>query len=357
MKTNRLLFIAVAVLVACNPGGTPNASQTETAQKIAGQYRGMTPCADCEGIEYLLNINADFSYVGALVYRGKNAQPVPLTGKWSFTADNRIKFDMTPPEGMNQFEIGENQLIMLDRQGQRITGEQSDRYILWKEGFAPKPQLEGSDDPFAEKRMSGVDFVGTGTEPFWGLEIDFDKQFRFISMNGDTLHTPPVFALEKNGVLTYDAGKLIVKIKKEPCSDGMSDREYEYSVALTVNGEEYKGCGILLGGSLGSYWTLQSMNGTEPDGKMFMHGPPTLQIDAAGSKYSGNDGCNLMRGTVSVEGSKIRLNAGMSTRMACPGDASKQYMDALLAADSYQLEGKKLTLLSGGKATLVYGLR
>ena len=137
----------------------------------------------------------------------------------------------------------------------------------------------------------------------------------------------------------------------------MSDREYQYSVVATVNGEEYKGCGILLGGSLGSFWTLQTLNGAEPDGKMFARGLPTLQIDAAGGKYSGSDGCNIIRGTLKVEGAKIRINPGMSTRMACPGDAPKQYMDALLSADSYQLEGTKLTLMSGGKTTLVYGLR
>lgn len=361
MKTKLFLFLALAALASCTRTDKNSALQAETAKKMAGQYQGVTPCADCEGIEYLLTLKADFSYLGAMVYRGKNAPPVPLSGKWSFSADNRIKLEAAPPESMNQFEIGENQLIMLDQQGQRITGELADKYILWKEGFSPSPAPEGDDDPFAAKRAAGIDFIGTGTEPFWGLELDFDKAFRFVPVSGDSLNTPPVFGLEKNGTLIYDAkteaGQLIVQIKKEPCSDGMSDREYQYSVVAIVNGEEYKGCGTLLAGSLGSYWTLQTLNGTEPDGKMFLRGLPTLQIDAAGGKYSGNDGCNILRGTLKIEGSKIKINPGMSTRMACPGDAPKQYMDALLAADSYQLEGTKLTLMSGGKATLVYGLR
>ncbi len=250
MRTFLSLF-ALATLLSCNDASGPSASQTALAKQLAGQYQGLTPCADCEGIEYLLTLNEDYTCLGAMMYRGKAAAPVMLTGKWSFAADNKIKLDIAALEGMNMFEIGENQLILLDQQGQRIGGEQADRYILWKDGFAPKAAKESAgEDPFAEKRAAGIDFIGLGTEPFWSLELDFEKQFRFVPMSGDSLTLPAVAGMDKDGGWQYEvrAGKSVmnVLIKKEACSDGMSDKTYDYSVALRVNGQEYKGCGILL---------------------------------------------------------------------------------------------------------------
>lgn len=190
-----------------------------------------------------------------MMYRGKAAVPVSLTGKWVFVADNKIKLDGAFPEGMNQFEIAENQLVLLDRQGQRINGESAGRYILWKEGFAPRTDKAGADDAFAAKRAAGIDFVGLGTEPFWSLELDFEKQFRFVHMSGDSLALPAVAGQEKNGAWHYEtksgASSLDIQIRKEVCSDGMSDREYDYAVTIRANGQEYKGCGILLQGALG----------------------------------------------------------------------------------------------------------
>jgi uncharacterized membrane protein len=36
-------------------------------------------------------------------------------------------------------------------------------------------------------------------------------------------------------------------IKKEKCSDGMSDRSYNFSAEIAINGETLKGCAIKKG--------------------------------------------------------------------------------------------------------------
>lgn len=360
MKISTLcLLLAVLSLAACKTGKSDDARRV-AAQKIAGQYQGLTPCADCDGIEYLIVLQTDFTYLGAKVYRGKNEQPFALSGRWKFTADNRIELrDAPSPDYVYQFEIGENQIILLDRDGQRVTGELADRYILWKAGFEPA-QPEGGDDPFAPKRAVGVDFIGLGTEPFWAIELDFDKNIRFTTADGDSLIAPAAAGQMRDGALHYEtktgAGELKIALRRETCSDGMSDRDYEYSVVVMVKGLEYKGCGVLLAGSLGSYWTLLSLNGAEPDGKAFMKGMPVLQMNVATNQYSGTDGCNQLNGAFVRNGAKIKFNPPAMTRMACPGDAPKQYLDALLAVTAYRIEGTKLTLSAEGKAVLVYGL-
>lgn len=88
-----------------------------------------------------------------------------------------------------------------------------------------------------------VRFVGT--EPFWGGEV----------RQGTLLYTTPEqpdgVALEVKrfagrGGLSY-SGKLDdaafdLMISHAPCSDGMSDRTYPFTVSLSVQGEMRQGC-------------------------------------------------------------------------------------------------------------------
>ena len=81
-----------------------------------------------------------------------------------------------------------------------------------------------------------------GTEPFWDLTIGTEMVF---SDRGNTIAvaepTPPVrigFAGE-----IYAGRRLNVNVVHGACSDGMSDRTYPDSVAVTVDGHAYRGCG------------------------------------------------------------------------------------------------------------------
>lgn len=351
-----LPFAAFAfLLAACSQSSKVDPAQAAKAQKLAGKYMGITPCADCEGIEYTVTLNPDFTYTASMIYKGKSTDPFSSSGKWSYSADDKIKLEMTPPQGMNQFEVGDNQITMLDQQGNKITGALADRYILYREGFAPPPS------PHAKKKEAGINFIGMGTEPFWVLDIDFEKSMQFNVLGGDTINAPAVNAKNwSGGNLVYEAktdkGTLNVAIRKEACNDGMSDNQYEYSVTVKSGNKEYKGCGIYLAGSLGSLWTLKSINGAAPDSAAFMRGRPVLQIDAPQGRYSGTDGCNTINGKITMDGGKTTFSPGPSTMMACPGNGAADYVKALFGVTEYKLTDTELTLLTDGKPVLVYGL-
>ena len=40
----------------------------------------------------------------------------------------------------------------------------------------------------------------------------------------------------------WAAGDLVFKLEAEPCTDGMSDRQYGYRADATIKGEVLKGC-------------------------------------------------------------------------------------------------------------------
>ena len=41
--------------------------------------------------------------------------------------------------------------------------------------------------------------------------------------------------------------KIIISITKQPCSDGMSEKKYNYKVEVVLNGNKYSGCAIAYG--------------------------------------------------------------------------------------------------------------
>jgi heat shock protein HslJ len=96
----------------------------------------------------------------------------------------------------------------------------------------------------------------------------------------------------------------------------------------------------------GTSWILTTLNGAAP--------LPDTTITAGfevDGNLSGSDGCNRYGASYEVEGDKITITPGMSTMMACPEPTMQQageYMTALAAATSYQIQGDTLELLDAG---------
>jgi len=97
-----------------------------------GTYKGMTPCADCEGIETEVTLNKDMTFVIKTKYKGKGDKVFEETGrfKWDEKGSNIVL------EGLKdrpaQFFVGENTLTQLDMDGNKVTGDLAEKYILKK---------------------------------------------------------------------------------------------------------------------------------------------------------------------------------------------------------------------------------
>jgi uncharacterized lipoprotein NlpE involved in copper resistance len=97
----------------------------------AGTYQGVLPCADCEGIAVKLEISYDGGFHKTMQYLGKDADIFEFTGDYTWNeAGNAIIL-----EGLNladQYFVAEERLILLDSDGQRITGHLAGHYVLTK---------------------------------------------------------------------------------------------------------------------------------------------------------------------------------------------------------------------------------
>ena len=98
-----------------------------------GIYKGITPCADCEGIETEVILNTDLTYVIKTKYLGKGDGKV-------FEEKGRFVWDQTGGSislqgskgGPSQYKVGENRLIHLDMDGNVIKGPLAEMYVLKK---------------------------------------------------------------------------------------------------------------------------------------------------------------------------------------------------------------------------------
>lgn len=98
------------------------------------------------------------------------------------------------------------------------------------------------------------EFVCLGNEPFWSLDINPQEQLIVLKdVGSEQTYVFPYKAGKSSGnTIIYDTTndkKELLKaiITKETCSDGMSDRTYNYSAQISFNGKLLKGCAIKKG--------------------------------------------------------------------------------------------------------------
>jgi copper homeostasis protein (lipoprotein) len=124
---------------------TTGAENTQHAQKnlnLSGLYLGFFPCADCKGIRTTLALNKNNTYVIITIYVGKSDREIVEKGKFSL-GENGDTLVLTPKKGSTttqQYLIDDDMLIKLDEDGNRITSDGADRYILKRKDVVKTPE-------------------------------------------------------------------------------------------------------------------------------------------------------------------------------------------------------------------------
>ncbi|MEO6314850.1 MAG: META domain-containing protein [Chitinophagaceae bacterium] len=76
---------------------------------------------------------------------------------------------------------------------------------------------------------------------------------------------------------------------------------------------------------------------------------PVLQINLSGNSFTGNTGCNNMRGSFQKTPTSFSFNKNIiTTKMLCPGYDEAAFMRSLLQANNYKIEKDVLVLLFDG---------
>jgi uncharacterized lipoprotein NlpE involved in copper resistance len=104
---------------------------SQTSLDWAGTYVGIVPCADCEGISVRIELLFDKTYELFFRYVGKSDEYYKCSGNFNWNeSGNSIILDCE--SFANKFFVGENRLIMLDTDGNEISGKFAENYVLNK---------------------------------------------------------------------------------------------------------------------------------------------------------------------------------------------------------------------------------
>ncbi|MBB6612069.1 copper resistance protein NlpE N-terminal domain-containing protein [Pontibacter sp. Tf4] len=256
----RILTVLVAGATLIVAGCTTSELSTEPVDvapagsrlpsTLFGTWSGVIPCADCPGINYNLDLNEDNTFEETMVYQEREVEPYTRTGTWQIR--NGVLQLSGPDTTITQFDLSTaGELYMLDQQGRRITSGLAENYTLRR----TMHNTEDNSGLWDEKRRLGIDFIATGNEPGWSLEIDLEKGMYFKTLPTETiaLQTAATSPEQKGKTTTYrsksENGELVVEITEQPCEDTMSGKQSSYSVKVTAKGMEFIGCGMYLGES------------------------------------------------------------------------------------------------------------
>ncbi|CAG7856268.1 hypothetical protein MCAMS1_00687 [biofilm metagenome] len=136
MKTLLTTFLILIIYLGCAPvhaetTDNQNAQQPQTNLNLSGLFLGFYPCSDCQGIRTTLALNKNNTYVYISIYVGKSDREFVEKGKYDIV-DNKTLV-LTPRKGSTttqKYLIEDDMLIKLDEDGERITKDGADGYIL-----------------------------------------------------------------------------------------------------------------------------------------------------------------------------------------------------------------------------------
>jgi len=178
----------------------------------------------------------------------------------------------------------------------------------------------------------GVNFYARGHEPSWSLDMDFDRQYHFTTLNGEEMYVPNVRgekAMDANITRFYahvEKGKLIITINKESCQDSMADKTFDYSVNVQfkygVDDEfkEFNGCGRFLPDlRLHDIWVLEAIDG-KPLKLKENQQRPRFEFFPQKNEILGNAGCNNFKTMFFITGyQEIQIESAKMTKKSCEG--------------------------------------
>jgi heat shock protein HslJ/uncharacterized membrane protein len=218
-------------------------------------------------------------------------------------------------------------------------------------------------DQLMNKLEKGIDFIASGHEPEWSLEVDFDSVMLFKSILGDSVQIPAPKGtrLQDSAASSYTtkigSKDLTVTIYDQPCVDNLTGKELPKTVEISYGEKKYKGCGSYLSDyRLNDIWVLESINDEQIKITSFPKGLPRLELNLTLNQVFTFAGCNEFSASLEVQGKKLRFGRFSGTLMACPNiNFESKYLNHLANKTvPFRIEPGKLFLQVSDDTVYLY---
>jgi heat shock protein HslJ len=216
---------------ATPPAAAPDAHNSRTSLDWAGTYQGVLPCADCEGIDTRLTLASDGTYQIRTRYLGKSDTVFWASGSFAWNEAGAIVTLAGQEEGASRYQVVENALIQLDRDGGRIEGALAERYRLAKR-VAP---TEGPVAALMARRWLLVEVLGKPVAPAGQgkeAELRFDWVEERVSGTGGCNTFSGPFELGDGNRIRFPGPMAATKMA---CPDMTTDEAMQDALAQVDN--------------------------------------------------------------------------------------------------------------------------
>jgi heat shock protein HslJ len=178
----------------------------------------------------------------------------------------------------------------------------------------------------AEKDMlqNGIDFFAEGNTPAnWNLKMDYDDTVRFNADDGLILKV--AFNQLKKDISkertiftrTTKNGDINITVLNKDCSLLNAKEIFKKETTVQFNSIIYSGCGKFLADNLlNNKWIVERLGNIVVDTKEY-NAIPFFQFDVNKNSVSGNDGCNNFGAAIEIQGSRIKFEQFVQTKMEC----------------------------------------
>nr|WP_086940591.1 copper resistance protein NlpE [Thaumasiovibrio occultus] len=125
----------VAGATVTNSGENPltDIANSQDGLDWEGMYVGTLPCADCSGIQTEVSLYEDGTYSMTETYLGNDDASFSFSGDFEWEQKGHT-VELPIDSGRKiKFMVGDSRLYRLDSDGQQITGELANFYILTKQ--------------------------------------------------------------------------------------------------------------------------------------------------------------------------------------------------------------------------------
>ncbi len=238
---------------------------------------------------------------------------------------------------------------------------------------------DGGEVPVVEPqtgfRASGGTERGDPDDPFWLLDVDYEKSEIQLAVTGDAgferkMPMPePLQRPDLDLVIyrqTVGGETMEVSLFRRPCTNHAGTKQsYQAKVQFLdasgqANGRSYTGCGQFNGlGELTRLWQLTEIDGVEVSSVDETEGAPTIEFPFNKNGVRGSGSCNRFSGEVTIgEGSTITIGNLISTKMACPQlDRETEYLGILSnTTHTVTVKGEEM-MLASPKGVLTFRMK
>ena len=250
MKTKVLLLgLFAAFIVSCNSNKKEENNEVikvedtvvvdthnaENALDYLGVYKGVIPCADCEGIATTVKIMDDENFEIETSYLGKSNDVFSDFGTYEWNQEGNT-ITLNGGHDIKMFFVGENQLIQLDAAGNKIQGDLASKYVLQKEVQNNKANTPESTNEITSvlantkwklKKLMGRDPENKSNKDFL---LVFDAEGRFSAFVGCNNLGGKYEIKEGNQILF---GKVISTMMA--CVDMTTEQEFKKILEIVDN--------------------------------------------------------------------------------------------------------------------------